>query len=417
MIIDIIYLPFKGEVLPEYNASTPIVISDHPHTIDDIYMMGYCTNKPIHKSLFRYKIIESINGALYEHICITQSMLNLDNTIASKDIPLYIISTKVICGDDVQTFRYHKTISYLLSVLDSYYSKGLTSVHQVAIQALLQMQQNTSSISEIELLLSGYVTPRHKLLCNITTASISDAISVMVGVRDIYDSVQRMMSDSNISSNEIYRYLDMSLNIPRLPVQNGICGLLINRSIGVKVHFGNIIPMLQGGSLGKYRSFLPPQDIYPVEGCETVNAHLYEGVNGTIPTGLIEILTNLELCGYTDLSIEIPYTTNDIMPSYNIHYSGSIFNNYDIGIPASIPGINIHEIFNVAVAIYGNDEYDVYTPSIHICKTFAEEIYIKFSSTKHKDIVHYFDLTIMALLSPIILDDTAAQFVYRQMYA
>ena len=347
---------------------------------------------------------------------LTQSKINMSNILTSKHIPIHIISTKVICGDDVQTFRYHKTISYLLSILDSYYSKGLSSVHQVAIQALLQMQQTHHSISEIEILLSEYVLPRHKLLCNITTASITDAIAIMVGVRDIYDTVQRMMSDININNNEIFAYLDMTLNIPRLPIQNGICGLLVNRPIGDMLCLGDIIPMIQGGSLGKYTTFLPSQDIHPVDSCETVNSHLYEGTDVNIPNGMIETLTNLELCGYTDLSIEIPYAPDCILPSYNVHYSGSVFNNYDIGVPTSIPGINIYELFNVATAIYGIEKYDRCTPVIYICKTFAEEVYIKFSSTKHEDIVHYFDLTIMALLSPIILDDTAAQFVYRQMY-
>ena len=414
MIIDIIELPFKGVELPEYSAITPVVLSTNPYSVEDVFMLGYNTTKPIHRLLFRYKIIEHINDAVYEHIALSQHKLPLDNIQSAANVKIYIVSTTVQFYNMSQTFRYHKTISSVLRLLDSNVGNELQSVHQLAINTLIQMEPSYHRMSDMEICLAPYVEKRHKLLCNIATASITHAVDVMIHLRETYDTLVVGMDDGGIGPAEMEGYLDMMLGLPVLPVINGICGLLVNQPNLDSTYISDLLPQLIGSTIGMHTSFLPQNPLFDIDECTTVNAHLFDDDRNS-HCGLIEALTNIEVCGYSDLSIEIPYTDPSRVPDFTVHYSGSVFNSYSNSSNSVTAGVNIKELVTLAKDMYGV-EYERHRPTMFVSKTFAEDVYIKFVSATGGTQTHYFDLTIMALLSPIILDNTAAQYVQRQMY-
>ena len=94
MIVDILYIPFKGDILESYSGTVPIFISDFYSTSDDFYSFGFNTDKPIPDLFHRYKIIEITDGVFYEHIVLTNKMIDMNRLLKSSDIRLYVLTTR-----------------------------------------------------------------------------------------------------------------------------------------------------------------------------------------------------------------------------------------------------------------------------------------------------------------------------------
>ena len=66
-------------------------------------------------------------------------------------------------------------------------------------------------------------------------------------------------------------------------------------------------------------------------------------------------------------------------------------------------------MYHMMKSFYGK-RFHLDKPDIRIQRTFEEDVYVTFITKDRKGMVkeetHYFDLTIMGLLSPITLDDT-----------
>ena len=425
MIVDILELPFKGDVLPKYGAIVPVVLSQ-PHAPDDVYLLGYDTTAPIHNKLHRYKIIEHINGEVFEHITISEFKLNIRNKNNKDNRPVFIITTRHHHNGGITTYRYFKAIERILQLLNVNGAYGVRTVHQMAINAFNQLHTGGHNMSDMEIFLGQYVNPRHQILTHLTTASISEAIGVMVNIKDIYESVRSAIYDPSIAHAEINEFLDTNLHLPKAPPYVGLCGLLMSSKI-YQVSMLDLIPLIDKDSFGMYQSIVPTSMPVQIKDINEINAHLKENFTDALDkdvltdaldnTTLLESLTDLELCNYTDISIEFAYAATG-MPDFHIYYSGSVFNHCSVSnvFGTIMLSLDISKLYRMLKTYYNEDQFDIDQPTVQICKTFAEEVYIKFITKTGHECVDFFDLTILSILSPVVLDSTAEEYIWKQIH-
>lgn len=412
MIVDIVKLPIHGECLSSYDAVIPVFLPQE-YSVDEVYMVGYSTDTPIHTKFHRYKIIEHINNQTFEHIAVTERPIKLNRKFNFQNI--YVITTRYHNGSTIETYRYFKSISMLLNLMHIREAIGVKTIHQLAIEVLYKMYPSIVSLSEMEIYLGKYCHDRHDILTALTTASVSEVLAVMHNIKDIHDTVYSALCDKEIGEKEINDYLDDSIALPNRPPNIGLSSLLMSCKY-FSITEKDLLPFIDKDNYGFYNSCISKTPVVDLKLIDRFNRHLQSGALSNLDNHeLIDLLTDIELCNYTDLSIEIPYTVS-VYPDFILHYSGSVFNRFSINTtPSNITlNIDLKKLYDILKRYFGVENFHNAKPKIQICKTFLEEVYIKYI-TSDDEIIEYFDLITMSILSPVVLNNTSEQYMMQQL--
>lgn len=424
MIVDIIELTFNEDNMYEYFGAYPTVVPD-PHIPDDIYFMGHDSHANITKIFHRYKFIEHISGEVHEHIVLTKDKIQFP-LHKNQNIELFPISTRRHTPTGPETFRYIKTIANIMYSLNVHttFKAGIRTVHQVAISAIYNFYGSGNGFApDIESILGEYCKSRHMELSYLSTASISETSNILANMLEINQTLSSSLFDKDISSAETCSYLDTALALPRPNLHVGfIRVILAANSNRVNPKWQDIHSLINTSTMGMYSTLVPQQDVYKPDRIMSVNSHLSNepshGDDGNIEPILLGVLNHIELSPYTDVSIEFPYTEK-VVPDVTVHYSGSIFNHGTVSHNGYVTNlmINFAEVIHAFILLYGEANYIEAKPTITITRTFAEEVYVKYETPDGVDYVECYDLTLMALLSPTILDGEAERFILASMHA
>jgi hypothetical protein len=416
MIVDIINLPFNGSEKPAYEALVPLVLS-RPHSQDDIYFLGYEISGKLNR-YHRYKVIEHIGGEIHEHIVLSKTALPLPHTVPDMTGEIILITTKRYVGGKVYTYRYFNQIVKLLRELGTNNNTSFKTVHQVVLQALISIGGNYNRVSELEIYLSPYASSRHMELAHLSTASIADTTELMSNINNVYDDIYAMQWEDGLQCGrnieEAHAIIDDLLFLPMPPPKVGVSRMALCKNT---LYWSDLIQLIDPNQFGLYKSLLPAS--MPVQHYHGSNKHLYsesEYLDPLCETAVgLEALNILELCEYTDISIEIPYTQHAIPDKVVVHYNGNIYNYANFNHRPSSNGcsLDIYTLFAAAKSMYG--AYHQNRSNIRICKTFWEEVYIEYSLPHGGVHIEHFDLTILSILSPVILDSTGEKYVWNQV--
>ena len=368
---------------------------------------------------------ESLGGMILEHIVLAAQELELltgkkrrYGSTRINTTNIYIITTRQHIGNKIITHRYFKPLEYLLMALGSN-ATGIKTIHQVAISALLNMSERVYKLDNLTYILNDFIFKNEGVLTHLTTPSVNDVVDIMANIHNIFNDVFHYSCNASLTNNdlvEVHEYLKDSLDIPQRPPVGSICDLIFkNRHYNMIED--DLVPFMDKHNFGMYSTNVPRTAPVAIEDIDLINPHIDSMNNDRIDVqSLIEILTSLELCDYTDLSITLDY--NDTPhPDVNINYSGSVFNHYSINsCNQSYLGleINIVQLYKVLINLYGIEKFHMHKPDISVCKTFYEDVYIKFASHTAEDFVCYFDMTIMSVLSPILIDDVSEDYIRKQ---
>ena len=424
MIVDIIELAFNEDNMTEYFGAYPTVVPD-PHVPDDIYFMGHDSYANITEIFHRYKFIEHISGEVQEHIVLTKDKIQFP-LHKNRNIELFPISTRRHTASGPETFRYIKTIANIMYSLNVHttFKSGIRTIHQVAISAIYNFYGGSNGFApEVASILSEYCKSRHMELTYLSTASIAETSHILANMLEINQTLSASLFDIEIPATEICSYLDTALSLPRPNLQVGFIRIILAaNSNRVNPKWSDVQAIINPTTMGMYAALLPQnKDVYVADKIVSVNSHLSSeqppGGAGSIEPVLLEVLNHIELSPYTDISIELPFTTN-IVPDVTVHYSGSIFNYGTVSHAGYVTNLemNFSEVLNAFILIYGGPQYYEAQPVITITRTFAEEVYVKYT-TEAGEYVECYDLTLMALLSPTILDGEAERFMLSSLMA
>jgi hypothetical protein len=416
MIIDIIEMPFLGNSLSSYEAYIPISLTSSSN-IDDVYIIGCKTNLNIHKHFTRYKIIESLGGLIIEHIVLS------DKLLSKNDANIYFITSRIHKNDGIETFRYFKSLESLLQQMETSCNwAGMQTIHQVALSILSTMCNYNIYGKKVNDILNNFISENYVAINNLTTASLNEVVYVMNNIQSVFDNLI-FYSLSNPTENEIFEYLSDVLCIP-YNIPSGSIGELVYKNKFYNIKKSDLNTYISKHEFGKYKNFIPQKPLININDIDMVNIHVNsESKNIFDYQTLLEELNNLELNNYTDLSLCLKYNNSNI-PDIQINYSGSIFNNFNINTRNNITdintfnlyiNINLYELYMALKQLYGFEKFKTDKPDIHICKTFYEDVYIKFISKNNKEFNCYFDLTIMSILAPVLIDNTCDIYIRNQL--
>lgn len=426
MIIDIIDIPFKGKSLQSYNGIVPVFMTDLHLSQDDYYPLGFSTNKPIPEMFHRYKIIEICDNTLFEHIVLSEKPIDVNRPTKQHkyDTQIYVLTTRMHgCINSTkqklfknESVRYIQTINQLLFNLN-FNRQGIQSVHQVILNVLGTLLYNNRSAFKAYPLLQKYISDRKPVLDIVTTPSVHKAIESMLSINEIYTTLAAYWTEE--SDTDSISYLDGWVNLP-IPPKNSVIYKIMERRPYVLL-FSDLVAHIHVGQYGCIKPFLSQRPLIDLDSIQTVNGHLCEDKTPEESCGLLEVLTDIELCHYTDFSLEMQYSATN-SPNIHLYYGGSVLStveNPNIALGDLYFHLNIPFVYETFKRFYGK-RFDIDKPNIRICRTFEEDVYLTYTVKNKKgqnvEKTHYFDLTLISILSPVVLDETNEMFVRRQLF-